>query len=39
MLYKKLKDKGIIELDNLENVKVSDLEKFQNYFKENYNDK
>lgn len=39
MLYKKLKDLGIIELDLQNNVKIPDLEKFQNYFKENYNDK
>ena len=36
MLYKKLKELGLIELDNYENVKIVDLEKFQNYFKKNY---
>ena len=36
MLYKKLQRLGIIELDNLDNVKILDEEKFQNYFKDNY---
>ena len=39
MLYKKLQELGIIELDNLDNVKILDLEKFQDYFKKNDNDK
>ena len=34
MLYKKLKELNIIVLDDYGNIKIPDIEKFQNYFKE-----
>ena len=39
MLYKKLKDLKLIEVDEIGNVKILDEKKFQKYFKENYNEK
>ena len=34
MLYKKLEELNIIEIDKFENIDIPDLEKFQDYFKE-----
>ena len=39
MLYKKLKDLGLIEIDQNYNIKITNLEKFQDYFKKIYNEK
>ena len=39
MLYKKLKELGLIELDAVGNVKILDLKKFEKYFREEYNEK
>jgi len=38
MLYKKLKELGLIELDVIGNIKILDDEKFRNYFKKEYNE-
>ena len=39
MLYKKLKELNLISIDDIGNIKILDGEKFQDYFKKNYNDK
>ena len=38
MLYKKLKELGLIEIDNVGNIKIIDENKFENYFKNDYNE-